>query len=133
MSNDDPPAPPNPEAENVEGHELSNSIQVSLEKKPGFYARIGERMLTGLPGKPKFDEVVIAGLGMATKTAIGAASILEKSNTAVIKSIQTSYPTSTRDKRRVAKIAITLVRHPDAPTVTASAEPVKTQPAPVEA
>lgn len=90
-----------------------NSIQVSMDKSPSFYARIGERMLKGSREKPAYNEVVITGLGMATKTAIGAASVMEKNNAATIKHVETSHPTSTRGKRRVPKLTITLLKTPE--------------------
>ncbi|CRG96917.1 DNA/RNA-binding protein Alba 3, putative [Plasmodium gallinaceum] len=64
--------------EEVSQERTENSIQVSMTKKPTFYARIGKRMFTGNEEKNPFDEVIITGLGSATKIAIGAASIMEK-------------------------------------------------------
>jgi len=94
----------------------ANAIQVSLEKTPTFYARIGRRMLSGSADKPSFDEVIITGLGMATKTAIGAASIMEREQAAVIKKVETCIHASNRGaKRRIPKITITLLKNMDAP------------------
>lgn len=58
-----------------------------MTKKPTFYARIGKRMFTGNEEKNPFDEVIITGLGSATKIAIGAASIMEKEDIGMFISI----------------------------------------------
>lgn len=62
-----------------------------------------------------FLQVVITGLGMATKTAIGAASIMERDQQAFIKIIETSYFSSARGPRRLPKITIIMVKNPNAP------------------
>eukprot|EP00914_Ancora_sagittata_P023684 GHVO01046716.1.p2 GENE.GHVO01046716.1~~GHVO01046716.1.p2 ORF type:complete len:129 (-),score=22.46 GHVO01046716.1:117-464(-) len=100
-----------------EPERAANSIQVSLDKLPTFYARIGRRMFGGSADKPPFDEVVITGLGMATKTAIGAASIIERENIAFIGKVETAYFSSTRSKRRIPKITITLAKNPEDPVI----------------
>ncbi|SBS99912.1 DNA/RNA-binding protein Alba 3, putative (ALBA3) [Plasmodium malariae] len=86
---------------------------VSMTKKPTFYARIGKRMFTGNEEKNPFDEVIITGLGSATKIAIGAASIMEKEDIGQIIKIQTAYFSSDRINRRIPKITIVLRKHPD--------------------
>lgn len=97
-----------------EGQERAeNAIQVSLAKKPIFYARIGKRMFTGNEEKSPFEEVIITGLGSATKIAIGVASIMEKEYIGLIKRVTTTYFSSDRIKRRVPKITIVMRRHPD--------------------
>eukprot|EP00923_Selenidium_pygospionis_P022849 GHVN01039601.1.p1 GENE.GHVN01039601.1~~GHVN01039601.1.p1 ORF type:complete len:135 (+),score=29.20 GHVN01039601.1:60-464(+) len=93
---------------------MVNSIQVSWEKPPNFYAKIGEKIMKGSEDKPAYDEVIMTGLGMATKIAIGAAAALETNGSATIMKIETSYPTSTRGRRRVPKVTITLTKNPDA-------------------
>eukprot|EP00923_Selenidium_pygospionis_P052003 GHVN01090019.1.p1 GENE.GHVN01090019.1~~GHVN01090019.1.p1 ORF type:complete len:135 (+),score=13.29 GHVN01090019.1:50-454(+) len=113
MSEDVPKGEESAEQPEQEGRPLT-SIQVSLDKTPTFYAKIGERMLKGSPERPALEEVIVTGLGMATKTAIGAASIMERNETGTIYKVQTSYPTSTRGKWRVPKITITLHKNPDA-------------------
>lgn len=52
---------------------------------------------------------------MATKTAIGAASIMERDQQAFIKRIETSYFSSSRGPRRLPKVTITMLKNPDAP------------------
>lgn len=65
-------------------------------------------------------QVIITGLGMATKTAIGAASIMERDKQGFIKSIETSYFASTRGGgRRLPKVTITVAKNPDAPNLDA--------------
>ncbi|ETW36493.1 hypothetical protein PFTANZ_02795 [Plasmodium falciparum Tanzania (2000708)] len=86
---------------------------VSMTKKPTFYARIGKRMFTGNEEKNPFDEVIITGLGNATKIAIGAASIMEKEDIGQIVKVQTAYFSSDRINRRIPKITIVLKKHPD--------------------
>jgi len=95
-----------------------NSIQVSGDKTPTFYARIGARMLSGSPDdKQFFEEIIITGLGIATKTAIGAASIMEREQSGVIKRVETCVHASNRGaKRRIPKITITLLKNINAPT-----------------
>ncbi|CBZ55731.1 conserved hypothetical protein [Neospora caninum Liverpool] len=91
-----------------------NSILVSMDKIPGFYARIGKRMLVGRDDKPACDEVIITGLGMATKTAIGAASLLQRDNSATITKVETSYFPSTRTAlKMVPKITIVCTKTPE--------------------
>ncbi|CRG99614.1 DNA/RNA-binding protein Alba 3, putative [Plasmodium relictum] len=99
--------------EEVSQERTENSIQVSMTKKPTFYARIGKRMFTGNEEKNPFDEVIITGLGSATKIAIGAASIMEKEDIGQITKVQTAYFSSDRINRRIPKITIVLKRHPD--------------------
>lgn len=110
---DSAPEAGSPRPDESEDEKPMNSIQVSMDKTPSFYARIGERMLKGSPDKPAYDEVIVTGLGMATKTAIGAVSILERNNAATVQNIETSYPASTRGKRHVPKVTILLKKNPD--------------------
>lgn len=108
----------------------SNSIQVCLERTPAFYARIGRRMLHGSPesNKPTFDEVVVTGLGTATKIAVGAASLMEKDQQAFIKKIETSFFASSRGPRRLPKITVTLLKNPNAPAMEQPQQPQQQQP-----
>jgi len=82
-------------------------IQVSVEKTPHFYARLGKRMLM-----TSEEGVIVTGLGNATNVAIGAASIMEREDVATITKVETAYFTSNRAKRRLPKITITLLRNP---------------------
>eukprot|EP00918_Siedleckia_nematoides_P083427 GHVU01182887.1.p4 GENE.GHVU01182887.1~~GHVU01182887.1.p4 ORF type:complete len:101 (+),score=24.53 GHVU01182887.1:808-1110(+) len=85
-------------------------------------------MFGGYNEKPAFDEIVITGLGTATKTAIGAASMLEREKEAVITKIETCYHSSLRGTRkRLPKITITVIRHPDAPPPEPSTTEAKTE------
>ncbi|PFH37500.1 alba 2 [Besnoitia besnoiti] len=110
-----PPAVDTTEGENMAANARSdNSILVSMDKIPGFYARIGKRMLVGRDDKPPCDEVIITGLGMATKTAIGAASLLQRDNSATITKVETSYFPSTRTSlKMVPKITIICTKTPE--------------------
>ena len=114
---------------------VPNTIQVSLDRAPLFFARIGRRMMHGSEDaadgeKPTFDEVVITGLGMATKTAVGAASCLERDQQAFTKRVETAYFASELSGRRLPKISITMVKNPNAPPMPsppprAEAAPIK--------
>lgn len=71
-------------------------------------------------------QVVITGLGMATRTAISTASLMEKDRQAFIKNIETSYFASTRGQsRRLPKVTITMVKNPDAPNMDSPVEAKK--------
>ncbi|VWU50837.1 DNA/RNA-binding protein Alba 3 [Hepatocystis sp. ex Piliocolobus tephrosceles] len=99
--------------EEISEERAENSIQVSVSKGPTFYAKIGRRMFTGSEQKNPFDEVIITGLGSATKIAIGAASIMEKEYSGKIIKVQTAYFSSDRINRKIPKITIILKKHPD--------------------
>lgn len=113
--------PPAAAANNTEGEAVANantrpenSILVSMDKIPGFYARIGKRMLVGRDDNPPCNQVTITGLGMATKTAIGAASLLQRDNSATITKVETSYFPSTRTAlKMVPKITIVCTKTPE--------------------
>eukprot|EP01070_Trichotokara_eunicae_P004086 Trichotokara_eunicae@DN3745_c0_g1_i1.p1 len=104
-----------------QSEKAANSIQVSLQKTPSFYARIARKMMTGGGDKEVFDHVIVTGLGMATKIAIGTAGRLEEEKAATVTKIETSYFQSSRTTaaRRIPKITLTLQRNPNAPPLTA--------------
>ena len=92
----------------------ANSIHVGVGRAPKFYSRLGANMLHGAGDrKPTHDEILITGLGLATRFAISAACIMERDNQGYISSIETSYFPSTRGVlRRVPKITIKMVKDP---------------------
>eukprot|EP00921_Rhytidocystis_pertsovi_P001233 GHVQ01002095.1.p1 GENE.GHVQ01002095.1~~GHVQ01002095.1.p1 ORF type:complete len:236 (+),score=71.15 GHVQ01002095.1:106-708(+) len=94
------------------GEELrpENSVQVSTEKPVNFYAMVARRLLSGKAGKDAFKEVKISGLGSAIKTAVGVVGLMERENTAVIGNIETSMFESSKNKRRVPKISISITK-----------------------
>lgn len=121
-----------------------NIIQTSVTKSPAFFARIGRRMMhNNTPEQPSFDtvsclememilfdQITIAGLGLAIRTAVAAAAQVEKEKQGTIESVrletsatligvvqvETSFFTSPyRGRRRVPKIAIVIKKNPDAP------------------
>eukprot|EP00922_Rhytidocystis_sp_ex-Travisia-forbesii_P018047 GHVS01026878.1.p2 GENE.GHVS01026878.1~~GHVS01026878.1.p2 ORF type:complete len:146 (-),score=16.50 GHVS01026878.1:455-892(-) len=87
-----------------------NAILVSLEKLPHFYCRLAKKLMTGRDGQPAHEQITLSGLGMAMKIAIGAASLLEAEGAADIKLIETCVFESSRNRRRLPKIVITMDR-----------------------
>lgn len=104
-----------------------NSIQVSLDRQPRFYARLARRMMLGDAENNAhdvgYDTVVLSGLGMAMKVAIGAASLLENEEAGVIRKVETCVLESSKNRRRVPKISILVEKGPNlAPSATGSDE-----------
>eukprot|EP01004_Peranema_trichophorum_P010709 NODE_9535_length_582_cov_200.599129_g8898_i0.p1 GENE.NODE_9535_length_582_cov_200.599129_g8898_i0~~NODE_9535_length_582_cov_200.599129_g8898_i0.p1 ORF type:complete len:113 (-),score=20.81 NODE_9535_length_582_cov_200.599129_g8898_i0:186-524(-) len=83
--------------------EGNNTINISLQRSPVFYANLAKRFLHG--GEA---EVKLTGLGDATTTVVGAAEILKRQEgLAVIKTIETSL-----SERNLSRLLVVVTKGP---------------------
>lgn len=92
-------------------------IQVSMLRSRAFYVGVARRYFRGYDGNEALTEVTLTALGTAISSAAGVSALLESTNTATIKKVETSYTDTdrqaTRAGRNLPRITIVMFKHPD--------------------